>query len=126
VKGPSKKNTLLVTETTKEKGNREVSEPIRSVNKRDVRSMPEARIGVASQGKIIHCVNVRMAPVIRAVNLLLEKRTSQETSKKERLPGQEMLQMENAAGDHVPRMGRNPGCVAPERENKRLLLHLLT
>ncbi len=77
-----------------------------------------ARIVGVPQGKITHRVNGRMVPVIRAVDLLLEKRTNQETSKKEHPPGQEILQMENAAGDHVPRRERNPGCVAPERENK--------
>lgn len=117
-KDPSIKSDPRVNETTKERGSREVSEPTRSVNKRDARSMSEARIVGVPQGKITHRVNGRMVPVIRAVDLLLEKRTNQETSKKEHPPGQEILQMENAAGDHVPRRERNPGCVAPERENK--------
>lgn len=51
-KDPSVKNAPRVNGTAKEGRSREVSDPIKSVNKKDAHSMPEARTVVASPGKI--------------------------------------------------------------------------
>lgn len=77
------KNAPRENEAAKEEVSRVVSDPIKSANKRDAHSMPGAKIVVALLGKITKRVNGHIVPVIRIVNLLLEKRTNHVTSKKE-------------------------------------------
>ena len=78
------KNAPRENEAAKEEVSREVSESIKSANKRDAHSMPGARIAVALPGKITKRVNGHVVPEIRIVNLLLGKRTNHVISKKER------------------------------------------
>ena len=77
------KNAPRENEAAKEEVSRVVSDPIKSANKRDAHSMLGERTVVALPGKIISRMSGRMAPVIRIVALLLEKRINHVTSKKE-------------------------------------------